>query len=114
MSEQKDCWDKAEIVGKIVGAVAIPVVAVCIAWVWNVQQTRQQTAAAMTEIAIGVLSTRPDENQPGALREWAISVLLNPSNPPVLTEQAADQLRLEPIMSLYGQTLENIMKRTPE
>jgi hypothetical protein len=88
MSEPKDFWDKAEIVGKVL----VPIVVGVSVWLWNVERTKFQTTATMTQIAIGVLTGEPSENGSDALREWAISVLRNPSNPPELSDSAATQL----------------------
>ena len=93
MPEPKDWWDKAEIIGKI----AVPVLIGFVVLFWNSQRTAHETRAAMTQIAIGILSERPEEGQPTALREWAIAVLQNPTNPPRMSDEAARQLRFEPL-----------------
>ncbi len=51
----------------------------------------------MTEIAVGILSEEAPVGEIDPLRDWAISVLQNPSSPPVLTEEAAQQLKFENI-----------------
>jgi hypothetical protein len=91
MSEPKDFWDKAEIVGKVL----VPIVVGVSVWLWNVERTKFQTTATMTQIAIGVLTGEPAESGSKALREWAIDVLRNPSSPPELSESAAAQLNSE-------------------
>lgn len=92
----KDWWDKAEIVGKVGGAIVIPIVVGVAAAVLNSQISDREQAARMSEIALGILTEQPAEpGGPNALREWAIGVLLNPSAPPTLSEEAADTLRLE-------------------
>jgi hypothetical protein len=91
VAESKDLWDKAEITGKVVGAVAIPLAAVVIGWHWNAERSERQTAASMTEIAVGILSAEPDPDT-AQLRVWAISVLQQPQNPPLLTNEAASIL----------------------
>ena len=86
----KDNWDKADIVSKFF----IPlVVAVSVLW-WNADRTKSDRSATMIQIAIGVLSKDPEtKTLVDPLREWAISVLQNPTSPPVLGDSAADQLR---------------------
>ena len=91
MPEPKDCWDKVEVLGKIV----VPIAVGAMILVWNSQRTTQQTSATMTDIAIGVLSEQPAEGEGGALRNWAIAVLQSPENPPRLSEKAAFELRTE-------------------
>jgi hypothetical protein len=91
MSEPKDFWDKAEIVGKVL----VPIVVGVSVWLWNVERTKFQTTATMTQIAIGVLTGEPAESGSNALRKWAIDVLRNPSSPPELSESAAAQLNSE-------------------
>lgn len=88
MSEKKDVWDKADVVLRALVPVAVGLMLLA----WNNQRTTQQSAAAMTEIAIGILTEEPDEEGVDPLRSWAIRVLQNPSNPPVLSSSAAKEL----------------------
>lgn len=91
---RKDFWDKLEIFGKSVAVVIVPAILAVLTWNWNTEKTRRDTAARMTEIALGVLQqdleAKPTVN---ALRLWAVEVLQHPSNPPDLTEKAAQQIR---------------------
>jgi hypothetical protein len=84
----------------------VPIVVGVSVWLWNVERTEFQTTATMTQIAIGVLTREPAESGSNALREWAINVLRNSSNPPELSEAAAMQLSGEriwrPAISQYG------------
>jgi len=99
-----DRWDKAEIAGKVAGAVLIPVTLAVAAWFVNTELTARGQAARMTEIAVGVLtlepSEDPDTNDP--LRDWAIEVLQNPSDPPPLSDEAAEALRTKERLSVWG------------
>lgn len=95
MSKPKDCWDKAEVLGKIVVPIAVGLLLLA----WNNQRTTQQTSAAMTEIAIGVLSEEPAEDGGDALRDWAIAVLQSPDDPPRLSDEAAMELRFDRVLS---------------
>jgi hypothetical protein len=89
---QKDWWDKAEILSKLIGSLLIPVIVAVSVWAWNSERTLQQTASTMTQIAVGVLTGPPSpETQP--LRAWAISVLQAPDAPPALSREAAFTLQ---------------------
>lgn len=107
MAEPKDAWDKWDIVLKALAPVAVGIMLL----VWNSQRTTQQTAAAMTEIAIGILTKEPEPSGSNALRIWAISVLENPSSPPTLSKQAATELTRESLPSLrtYGDAMAEII-----
>jgi hypothetical protein len=50
-------------------------------------------------IAVSILTEKPEEGSVGndPLRRWAISVLRNPQNPPVLSEAAAMELEMRTI-----------------
>lgn len=109
---EKDCWDKAEIIGKFVGPALIAIGA----GYWGVAQVRIQTntaqsqaelqaaaarsqadlqaATAYTQMAISILTARPGETvgDLNALREWAIGTVRDPSNPPELNDNAAKEL----------------------
>lgn len=92
MTAPKDKWDKADILVKAV----VPIAVGALLLVWNSQRTTAQTATAMVEIAVGILSSEvsPDDIP---LRQWAISVLQNPSDPPPLSLEASDRLQLVPL-----------------
>ena len=105
MSEnaQKDYWEKAEIAGKIAGAVLVPIVIGILGWHWNSERTKQSQFAKMTEVAVEILQANPADKSVVAddyIRDWAISVLQSPDNPPVLTAEAAQQLRYRNLPSL--------------
>ncbi|MCB5200847.1 hypothetical protein LGQ03_16540 [Loktanella sp. TSTF-M6] len=87
-TNQKDWWDKTEVLSKLIGALLIPVIVAVSVWVWNSERTLQQTSSTMTQIAVGILTGPPSpETQP--LRAWAISVLQTPDAPPALSDEAA-------------------------
>lgn len=95
----KDKWDKAEVFGKVAGAILIPIVVAGSAAWFNSQANRRATATEMTKIAVGILSedpkVKPETN--GPLREWAISVLENPGEIVPLSPAAAKQLEFAPL-----------------
>ena len=95
MAEPKDKWDIADVILR--GLVPITVGVMLL--FWNNQRTTQQTAATMTEIAVGILSEEPKDEQSDPLRSWAIEVLKNPSDPPTLSDDAAKLLRTENLPS---------------
>lgn len=100
---QRDWWDKAEICGKILGAVIVPLAVAVVALIWNSQSSSRQSAAQMSAIAIGILQA---EAKPGvdsnALREWAVAVLQRPSDPPVLSDDVAQELLQTGLPIWYG------------
>lgn len=116
MAEEKDGWDKADITLKAV----TPIVVAIALLVWNNQQSELQMASTMTGIAVGVLSEEPKGDGRDPLREWAISVLQNPSSPPVLSDEAASQLRATNLAWRFDSNLfelkgllENLATETP-
>ncbi|MBF9036655.1 hypothetical protein HKCCE2091_20665 [Rhodobacterales bacterium HKCCE2091] len=97
-SSSKDNWDKAEIIGKIAIGSLVPIVLGISAIVLNNQISQRSRSADMIRIAVGILQEDPAEEAPdNALRLWAISVLQNPADENALTEEAASQLRNEPL-----------------
>lgn len=100
MAEPKDIWDKLDIIFRA----AVPISVGVMLLVWNSQRTTQQTAAAMTDIAVGILTEENEVEGDDPLRAWAIDVLQNPGNPPPLSSDAAKQLKLEglPLINSYG------------
>lgn len=98
MTNSKDWWDKAEIIGKAI----VPIVIGFTVLTWNSQRTSQQTAASMTTIAVGILSQEVANDQNDPLRIWAISVLQSPANPPLLSDAAAVALRDRVLPNFLG------------
>jgi len=74
----------AEIAGKVV----IPISIAIIASNWNAERTKTEASLEMIKIAVNVVRSEPN---PGTdpLREWAILVLKDPTNPPPLTGAAS-------------------------
>ncbi|WP_027238248.1 hypothetical protein [Leisingera caerulea] len=93
----KDLWDKAEVIGKILGAVLIPAVLGYSVHSYNSTASTRATAAQMAGIAVGVLMNEPSKDQAAgdALRMWAVDVLENPGEITPLDPSAAKQLLLE-------------------
>ncbi|MCA1337474.1 hypothetical protein [Pseudooceanicola marinus] len=94
MIDNKDIWDKAEICGKVIGAILIPIVVGASVFHWNTERTRRNTTAAMLEIAVGIIEKprRNDYVGPEPLRQWAVDVLMSPTSPPPITPEVADRL----------------------
>ncbi len=76
----KDGWDKADIIGKMVIGILVPVVIAFFGYKINhsIQEKAQQQkeielGQKYIEIAVGILNNDPSKNMP--LREWAIDIL---------------------------------------
>lgn len=105
----KDRWDQLDIISKALAGVLIPIVLGYSVYAWNAsrtrseadandQRTRSETATNMLAVAVGILKNPVPTDKAGkALRDWAITVMQNPSNPPMLTEAAAKDLASEPL-----------------
>ena len=106
MTEPKDSWDKLEIIAKVL----TPVVVGISVYLWNEERTEVNSATAMVEVAISVLSDIPKGEGGDPLRDWAISVLERPGKPPVLTKDAAAQLRLRALPEISSATLDTAMQ----
>ncbi|MBY6043630.1 hypothetical protein [Phaeobacter italicus] len=93
----KDCWDKGLIIGEVVGKVLTPIVIGGAALFFNDQTSQREQAARMTQIAVGILSEKPEyspgDTQPDPLRNWAVAVLQQPGDTIPLDDAAADALR---------------------
>ncbi len=102
--EPKDGWDKFEIVGKVAGAILVPIAVASSVFIWNAQRTKQDTTATMTQIAISILREGPAEESDTAdpLRLWAIEVLKNPAAPPPLSPRAEISLLEGRLPSVWG------------
>lgn len=57
-----------------------------------------------------MLSDIPKDEGGDPLRDWAISVLERPGKPPVLTKDAAAQLRLRALPEISSATLDTAMQ----
>lgn len=102
----KDCWDKGLIIGEVVGKVLTPIVIGVAALIFNSQTSQREQAARMTQIAVGILSEKPEyspgNTQPDPLRNWAISVLQRPDETIPLDEEAADALRKQGLSLVFS------------
>ncbi|WP_299734611.1 hypothetical protein [uncultured Roseobacter sp.] len=90
----KDVWEKAEVIGKIVGAVLVPTVIGLSVLVYNQQASQRDMAARMAQIAVGILTEAPlaDASESDPLRSWAIEVLRNPTEITPLSSSASKEL----------------------
>lgn len=91
MEVRKDCWDKLEIVAKILGATVIPLTVGFAAYWLNDQISQRSRSAEMTSIAVGILTTPPSNSEYSederALRTWAVGILENPSGDNALSAE---------------------------
>jgi len=79
--EQKDPWDKFEILSKFLGAAIIPIAVAASVFVWNDQRTKGEVALMKLRVAVDVLSAEPIEDNPDNedIRRWAAGVLSDPT-----------------------------------
>lgn len=94
----KDLWDKIEVLAKLIGAVLVPAIIAGSVYFWNSERTLRDNASTMTSIAVSILSQEREVDAEGVvgidpLRNWAVTVLQQPNNPPVLSKEAARALR---------------------
>ena len=83
----KDSWDKAEILAKILGAVLLPVVTICIAYMLNASIQDRSARVRMVELAVEILKSDPKpETNTSYMRGWAIEVLQKNSEVPLPKE----------------------------
>ncbi|WBU53299.1 hypothetical protein [Paracoccus sp. SCSIO 75233] len=97
---EKDIWDKFDIIGRITGAILIPVAVAYSAFTWNAQRTQSQVMATMAQTATLILSTETSPNASveemnalNILKSWAITVLQYPERPHSLSDEAAAELK---------------------
>ena len=69
----------------------VPVIVAIAIILWNSERTKQQTAAALTPLAISILTRAPSQEDNAALNDWAIAVMNSPANPPPLTQEVASE-----------------------
>lgn len=85
--EQKDWWDKADVLLKVLGIIVVAVLGGC----FNSALKDREINAKMVEVAVGVLKATPEEaSKP--LRVWAIDVVNKCSRFP-LPKEAEDVLK---------------------
>jgi hypothetical protein len=91
--KQKDAWDKARILGSILGSIAIPVVLLLIGQILSQSNQRREEAAQSLQLAIEVLRDTPrngDDVQ--GLRRWAFETLNKNLQIPLPDEIGAELL----------------------
>lgn len=88
----KDAWDRAEVVGKIAGALLVPAVLAIAGYYVQYGIKESDKRIKSIEIAIDILNEEPVPGEPSALREWAVEVLAASSEVP-LGEKAKAELR---------------------
>jgi len=83
----KDKWDKAEILAKILRAVLLPVITICVAYMLNASIQDRSARVRMVELAVEILKAdpKPDTNA-SYMRGWAIEVLQRNSEVPLPKE----------------------------
>jgi hypothetical protein len=85
--KKKDGWDKAEILAKILGAVLLPVITICIAYMLNASIQERSARVRMIELAVEILKSDPQANvKANYMRGWALEVLQKNSEVPLPKE----------------------------
>ena len=93
----KDQWDKAEILAKILGAVLLPVITICIAYMLNASIQDRSARVRMVELAVEILKSDPKApTNANYMRAWAVEVLQKNSEVP-LPEEASKLLMELPL-----------------
>src|SRR5262245_44394886 len=91
----KDAWDKAEILAKISGAVLLPVVTICIAYLLNASIQERSARVRMVELAVEILKSDPKvEGNTNYMRGWAVEVLQRNSEVPLPPEAVKGLMEL--------------------
>ncbi|MFV0245151.1 MAG: hypothetical protein ACK5IB_09060 [Qingshengfaniella sp.] len=91
---EKDRWDKADIVGKIIGATLTPLMIVFATEVWRSEKEQTETNTAYRQTATEIL-TAPSAavRTDPVLQTWALDVLKDPVAPPALDEDVYQKLQ---------------------
>jgi hypothetical protein len=93
----KDPWDKAEILAKILGAVLLPVITICVAYMLNASIQDRSARVRMVELAVEILKSDPKApTSANYMRGWAVEVLQKNSEVP-LPEEASKLLMELPL-----------------
>jgi hypothetical protein len=92
MNSNKDRWDKAEVIIKIISSIVIPVLLLIYGSKINSSIKEQEINVKYIEIATGILN-QPPEKTPEALRNWALDILKEYSKTVPLTEKAIFELK---------------------
>ncbi len=84
---QKDTWDKAEVLAKILGVVLLPVITICIAYLLNASIQDRSARVRMVELAVEILKSDPKAaTNANYMRGWAVEVLQKNSEVPLPKE----------------------------
>jgi hypothetical protein len=73
-SSSKDWWDKADVIGKIVGSLFIPVVVLFAGYLVNIALQKRADQQKTVELAITILQSDKADKTP-ELKKWALGVL---------------------------------------
>jgi hypothetical protein len=68
----KDRWDKLAILAKATGAIAIPVILLLIAHDHQSTTAERALQTRQFELAVDILQSKPQDDRPNILREWAV------------------------------------------
>jgi len=102
----KDKWDKAEIVAKILGAVLLPVITICIAYMLNASIQERSARVRMVELAVEILKSDPRAaTNANYMRGWAVDVLQKNSEVPLPKEVLSALMELPLPTSTKAQPL---------
>lgn len=96
-SDEKDRWDKVQILGSLVGAVAVPVVLLLLGHSLTRSMKEGETRTQYVELAIEILQQEPaaTEELP-ELRQWALTTLTTNLSLP-LPSEASSKLLATPL-----------------
>jgi hypothetical protein len=89
---QKDCWDKCSIIANCFAAVCVPIIIVVCGLLINTNLKEKETNVKYVEIAVDILSEKPNPDSKSPLREWAIDVL-KVYSPVDITDEVESELR---------------------
>jgi len=91
----KDTWDKAEIVAKMLGAVLLPVITICVAYMLNASIQDRASRVRMVELAVEILKSDPKASaNANYMRGWALEVVQKNSEVPLPKEAVSALMEL--------------------
>lgn len=106
--KSKDSWDKAEILAKILGAVLLPVITICIAYMLNASIQDRSSRVRMVELAVEILKSDPKAASNDIyMRGWALEVLQKNSEVPLPKEALGALMELPLPTNVRTQPLGN-------
>lgn len=89
-SSNKDNWDKAEVLAKVLGSIAVPLIIAGAAYAWNNERTERQANSERMELALDVLrGPTLTDGADEVVRDWANQIVQNPD----FIEQSASRTR---------------------